>query len=308
MTSAILDLDLPPDHPLRQILDTIAAHPEVREPLLRALLTEDFLGLPAQVQELSGRVDGVAGQVEELRQGVDSFKEETREQFRVVNTRIDETNTRLGEANARIDENTRVLSETNTRLDENTRVLNETNTRLDENTRVLSETNTRLDENTRVLNENTVSTKRLEGHMGRVRGLTYEDSCRYYIGVILDGYLVSPVLANRELINDQLRKARRDNRISREEYDHGLSPDIIAREEDDEGHAGRLAVVEASVTFNRRDLETAANRAAIIANVTGVPTAAFVATHYTWPSEMSSVAQQLGVTIIRRVSDAHADE
>lgn len=257
MTAPILDLDLPPDHPLRQILDFIAAHPEVRQPVLRALLTEDFLALPVQVQELTDRVDSLAGQVEELRDDVANFKDETREQFRVVNTRIDETNTRI-------------------------------------------------DENTRVLTENTVSTRRLEGHMGRMRGLSYEDSCRYYIGVILDGYLDGPVLADRERINLQLRKARRNDDISRAEYEHGLSPDIIARAEDDLDQNELLAVVEASITFNRRDLENAAQRAAIIAKVTGVRTDAFVATHYPWPEEMDTAAQKLGVTVIRRESEEHA--
>ena len=252
MTTIAPELNLPPDHPLRQILDTIAAHPEVRESVLRVLLTEDFLALPA-------RVDAVTEQVQGLREEFDGFREESREQFRVVNTRIDETNTRI-------------------------------------------------DENTRVLTDNTISTRRLEGHMGRMRGLSYEDSCRYYIGVILDGYLDGPILADRERINEQLRKARRNNIISREEYEHGLSPDIIARAEDDAAQTDQLAVVEASITFNRRDVENAAQRAAIIARVTGVRTVAYVATHYPWPDEMDTVAQQFGVTIIRKESEEHASD
>lgn len=264
MPAPILDLDLPPDHPIRQILAAIEAHPEVREPVLRALLTEDFLALPGQVQGVSDRVDGLTERVDgltervdELREDFDGFREETREQLRSVNER----------------------------LDENTR---------------------RLDENTRVLNENTESTKRLEGHVGRLRGLSYEDACRYYIGVILDGFLDGPVLADRELINSQLLKARRNDLISRPEYEHGLSPDIIARAQDDVSHSERLAVVEASVTFNRRDLENAAARAAIIGRVTGVRADAFLATHYPWPDDIGAVAQQLGVTIIRQESEEHA--
>ena len=73
MTTIAPELNLPPDHPLRQILDTIAAHPEVREPVLRVLLTEDLLALPEQVRE--------------LRADFTEFKEETREQFRTVNER-----------------------------------------------------------------------------------------------------------------------------------------------------------------------------------------------------------------------------
>ena len=280
MPASILDLDLPPEHPLRQILDTISAHPEVREPLMRALLTEDFLGLPVQVQE--------------LRTDLNDFKDETRDQFRVVNERLDE--------------NTRRLDGIDHRLDGIDGRLDGIDGRLDGIDGRLDGIDGRLDENTRVLTENTVSTRRLEGHVGRMRGLSYEDSCRYYIGVILDGYLDGPILADRERINEQLRKARRDNIISREEYEHGLSPDIIARAEDDTAQADQLAVVEASITFNRRDVENAARRAAIIARVTGVRTVAYVATHYPWPDEMDTVAQQFGVTIIRKESEEHASD
>ena len=268
MTTLAPELNLPPEHPLRQILDTIAAHPELREPVLRVLLTERLLALPEQVDTLTGQVDALQGSFEE-------FREETREQFREVNERIDEANRSMQEQ------------------------FREVNKRIDENSGALVETN-------RLLSENTASTKRLEGHVGRLRGISYEDSCRYYIGVILDGYLHSPVLADRELINNRLRKARRDELISRQEYEHGLSPDIIARAEDDESHTQRLAVVEASVTFNQRDLENAATRAAIIAKVTGVRTDAFVATHYEWPDDVGAAAEQLGVTIIRRESEEHA--
>ena len=280
MPASILDLDLPPEHPLRQILDTISAHPEVREPLMRALLTEDFLGLPVQVQE--------------LRTDLNDFKDETRDQFRVVNERLDE--------------NTRRLDGIDHRLDGIDGRLDGIDGRLDGIDGRLDGIDGRLDENTRVLTDNTVSTRRLEGHVGRMRGLSYEDSCRYYIGVILDGYLDGPILADRERINEQLRKARRDNIISREEYEHGLSPDIIARAEDDTAQADQLAVVEASITFNRRDVENAARRAAIIARVTGVRTVAYVATHYPWPDEMDTVAQQFGVTIIRKESEEHASD
>ena len=271
MTSPILTFDLPPNHPLRMILDAIETHPEVREPLLRVLLTEDFLSLPSAVAGVSDRVDGLTDRVDGLREDLDGFREETREEFRSVSKR----------------------------LDENTE-------RLDENTERLDRMSSRLDENTVMVGENTASTKRLEGHVSRMRGLSYEDSCRYYIGVILDGFLDGPVLADRELINAQLLKARRNDLISRPEYEHGLSPDIIAGAQDDVSHSERLAVVEASVTFNRRDLENAASRAAIIGRGTGVRTDAFLATHYPWPDDIGEVAQQLGVTIIRQESEEHA--
>ena len=235
MTTLAPELNLPPDHPLRQILDTIAAHPEVREPVLRILLTEKFLALPEQVAQ--------------LRSEFEDFREETREQFHSVNERLDETNSRL-------------------------------------------------DEHTRLLGENTAAIRRVEGHVGRLRGISYEDTCRHEIVAVMDGWLEDPVIADRDPINERLRAARHSGLITRNEYLDGLRPDIIARAGDDEDHGGLIAVAEASVTFNRGDLETAARRAEVIARVVGVRTAAFVVTNHQWPDALNEVARQLGVAII----------
>ena len=307
MTSSAPETGLPPDHLVRQLLDAIAEHPEVREPLLRALLTEDFLTLPRRVEKLEGEFQ--------------EFREETRAGFRAVNERIDATNAevrvlgnrldentrRLDEFGNRLDENTRRLDEFGNRLDENTGRLDEFGNRLDENTVRLDEFGNRLDENTRRLDENTRAIRRMEGHVGRLIGNIYEDLCRREIGVILDGWLKAPVLADRELVNTKLLRARESGAINREDYLNGLRPDIIARGNGDAGHAGPLAIVEVSVTFNQNDLENAARRAAIISGVTGNSVAAFVATHDDWPDEVNTVAGALGVNIIRHEDPDHVD-
>ena len=244
MTTIAPELNLPPDHPLRQILDTIAAHPEVREPVLRVLLTEDLLALPEQVRE--------------LRADFTEFKEETREQFRTVNER----------------------------LDENTR---------------------RLDENTRRLDENIDLTRSLRGSVGALRGESYEDLCRQEIEAILDGWLERAVLADRDQINNLLGEHRHRDLISRQDFLEGLRPDIIARAKSDTSENLLLAVMEVSITFNRDDLATAARRARIVSEATGVPAQAFVVTHHPWPADVNDVARQLDVTIIRHEAPQYAD-
>ena len=279
MTTIAPELNLPPDHPLRQILDTIAAHPEVREPVLRVLLTENFLALPEQVREL--RVDFT------------EFREETREQFRIVNARIDETNHSLRE---RIDETNRSLGE---RIDETNHSLGE---RIDETNRSLGErideTNRQLGETNRQLRENIRSARRTEGHVGRLRGNSYEDVCRYEIFGVMDGWLEKPMVADREPIIERLREARHAGLITRNEYLDALRPDIIARAGDDGDYTGLIAVAEASVTCNRRDLETAARRAELIARFAGVTTGAFVVTNHQWPDALDEAARDLGVNLI----------
>ena len=263
MTTIAPDLNLSPDHPLRQILDTIAAHPEVRESVLRVLLTEDFLALPA-------RVDALTEQVQGLREEFDGFRKETRQEFLAVHERIDETNRSLGE---RIDETNRSLGE---RIDETNRSLRE---RIDESRRdVISHIN---------------------GSIGRLRGETYERKCAESLDSILVDQFRYAVEYDRTEIIDRLVQARHDRLISRAEYLDARSVDIVAQEKagyDDDQH---LAAVEVSITFNRDDLETAARRAAIIGRVFGLRTDAFVATNGPWPDDVNEVARQLGVTIVR---------
>ena len=300
MTLSAPETGLPPDHLLRQLMEAITAHPEVREPLLRALLTEDFLALPRRMENLEGEFQ--------------EFREETRAGFRAVNERIDATNAevrvlsnRMDEFGNRLDEFGNRLDEFGNRLDEFGNRLDEFGNRLDEFGNRLDETNSRLDENSQRLDENTRAIRRLEGHVGRLIGNTYEDLCRREIGVILDGWLKAPVLADREVINAKLLRARESGVISREDYLNGLRPDVIARTNGDTDHTGPLAIVGASVTFNRNDLENAARRAAIISGVTGNSVAAFVATHDDWPDEVNTVAGALGVNIIRHEDPDHVD-
>ncbi len=258
MTTIAPELNLPPDHPLRQILDTIAAHPEVREPVLRVLLTEDFLALPEQVRE--------------LRADFTEFKEETREQFRTVNERLDENTRRLDDVTVRLDENTRRLDDVTVRLDENIDL-----------------------------------TRSLRGSVGALRGESYEDLCRQEIEAILDGWLERAVLADRDHINNLLGEHRHRDLISRQDFLEGLRPDIIARAKSDTSESLLLAVVEVSITFNRDDLATAARRARIVSEATGVPAQAFVVTHHPWPADVNDVARQLDVTIIRHEAPQYAD-
>ena len=213
---------------------------------------------------LPRRVDKLQGEFEE-------FREETRAGFRAVNDRIDATNAEVRTLSGQLD------------------ATNEEVHSLSSEVRTLGQ---RMDENTRTI-------RRLDGHVGRLIGNAYEDKCRYNIGVILDGWLDGPVVADRAPINTKLLDARRNGAISREEYEDGLNPDIIARGVEDTDQIAFLAIVEVSVTFNQDDLETAARRAAVIAKVTGTGTAAFMATHFDWPDEVNAVAHTLGVTIIR---------
>ena len=243
---SISELDLPDDELLRRIITAVTAHPEVREPLLRVLLTDEFLNLPTEVKEL---------------------REEMREGFRAVNQRIDATNRSLNE---RIDA-------TNQTMREQFQAVNE-----------------RIDENTR-------SIRTLTGQVGELRGEAYERRCAEQIDAALIDHFDLAALADRTSINRQLVQARRSGLLSREEYEGGRNVDIIAQEQMEGETPSRLAAIEVSVTFNEDDLKNAAERAATIARITGVPTRAFLITRNAWPETVAAMAEQAGVTIVRRL-------
>ena len=233
-TPPLSELDLPGDELLRRILTAVAAHPEVREPLLRVLLTEEFLNLPTEVKDL---------------------REEMREGFRSLDQRIEETNESMREQ----------FTAVNQRIEENTR-----------------------------------SIRTLTGQVGELRGEAYEKRCAEQIDAALIDHFDFAVLAERTSINRQLVRARRGGLLTREEYEGGRNVDIIAQEQSEGETPSRFAAVEVSVTFNEDDLKNAAQRAATIARVTGIPTGAFLITRNTWPETVATTAAQSGVTIVRR--------
>lgn len=237
MTTIPPDLDalIPQEAELvRRVVQEIALYPQIRDPVLRFLLAEDFPALVDMVRKNAANIELIL------------------ERLGVVEKAV-----------ARIP----VIEETVERLEH---------------------TVTGIDRSVRVL----------QGQVGKLRGTSYEDKCREQIAAVLDGYMSRAVPADRERINTLLVNARHAGQITRAELIDGYNADIIARAMDDLAAAEMLAVVEVSITFNSRDLETAARRAELIGRITGVPTAAYLATHHDWPEAMNAEAADLGVTII----------
>ena len=230
---------------VRRLVQEIAWYPQIREPVLRFLMAEDFPALVALVRQNAANIELILerlGVVEEAVARIPAIEESA-----VARPSLTETVERLDRTVAGIDRSVRVL----------------------------------------------------QGHVGQLRGNSYEDKCREQIAAVLDGYMSRAVPADRERINALLVNARHAGQITRAELIDGYNVDIIARALDDDAEtAEMLAVAEVSITFNRRDLEIAARRAELIGRITGVATAAYLVTHHDWPEAMNAAAADLGVTII----------
>ena len=262
---------------VRQLLQEIALHPQVRQPVLRFLLAEDFPALVAMVRENTDNIRLILerlGVVEDAVARIPAIEEKV--------ARIPAIEEKVARIPAIEEKVARIPA------------IEEAVARIP----AIEEKVARIP----ALEEGLRSVQRglavLQGSFGRFRGESYENACRQEIAAVLDGFLEWPILADRERINRLLVAARHADRITRAELIDGYHVDIIARAENDDETTGTLAVLEATITFNREDLETASRRADIIARVAGVPAVAYLVTHHDWPADMDAAARALGVTII----------
>ena len=280
----LLDLIPPEAEIVRRIVDEVRRYPRIRRPLLRFLAADDFDELIATTRENSDNISLILERMGVIEREV--------QRIPVMEDRISS----LEETVQRIDSNVRSLQGSVGQLQGSVGQLQGSVGQLQGSVGQLQGSVGQLQG----------SVGQLQGSVGQLRGDSYENKCAAEIEGILDGYLKNAVLADRKRITEAFRNARGNNLITRDEFLEHYRPDVIARADYDDDETVGLAVVEVSVTFNREDLEAASRRAELIGRVTGVPTAAFLATHHEWPAEMDADARELGVVIIRHVIPEYA--
>ena len=288
----LIDLIPPEAELVRRIVDEVRRYPRIRRPLLRFLTADDFDELIAAVRQNSDNINLILERVGVIERQVQRIPvieerltsvEESVQRIPVIEERLTSMDQRL----TSVEESVQHIP-----------VIEERLTSVEGELTSLAETVRRIDGNVRSL----------QGSVGQLRGDSYEARCREQIDAVLDGHMSGAVLADREHINTLLRAARHADSISRSALIDGYNADIIAHAMHDGADPGRLAVVEASVTFNRQDIENASRRAALIAGVTGTPTAAYLVTHHDWPADMDDAARESGVTIIQYALPQYAAE
>ena len=116
--------------------------------------------------------------------------------------------------------------------------------------------------------------------------------------VLHDWFDFAIAVSNKEIV-EMLRDGFWNGSIRRDECFDGDLADIIAIDDGIGDRVGHLAVLEASATPDRADVENAARRADIIGRASGVSTYAFAVAYHPWPDEMKDLAERLGVTLIQ---------
>ena len=314
----LIDLILPEAEIVRRIIEEVQQHPRIRRPLLRFLMADDFDELIAAVRENSDNIRLILERIGVVEQAVQRIPaiEEAVQRIPVIEERlasveeavqripvIEERLASVEEAVQRIP----VIEERLTSVEEAVQripAIEEAVQRIP----AIEEAVQRIPAIEEAVQRTDRVVRSLQGSVGQLRGDSYELKCAEQIDAVLDGHLSSAVLADRERVNTLLRNARRTGLISRAELQDGYNVDIIARPYDDADGTDILAVVEASVTFNRQDLETVTRRAALIGRITGVVTASYLVTHHDWPTDMDTTARELGVTIVQYALPQYATD
>lgn len=236
MIPELTEQGFPPESIARMLVNELRSAPQLRELVLRELLTEDFLRLPEEIREYRYNIDRRLDALEQSQQQLTADVQ-----------------------------------------------------RLTADVQRLTESVQRL----------TQGYQRLDGQVGNLRGHSYEQKCSEEIELVMVDQFADIALIDRSNINNLLLQARRDGRLTRQQFDQGRVIDIIGRGTPIGEQSEVQAVVEVSVTINEQDIHNARRRAILLQNLTGVSARAFCVANTLWSDELDDEADQLGVTLIR---------
>ena len=267
MTTQINDI-----HDLLRLLEE---RPDLAAELRQRTLTPELLAMPEQMAQLTAQVEGLSRELRE-------FVQEQRE----INRRTDERLTRLEELQAQGNERL-------TRLEELQAQGNERLARLEE---LQAQGNERL--------------RRVENRVGDLSGSSYELLCLRRIpslvfnqfGLVNTAVLYGGFNPPEQQFQGRLLAARREGKISDDDFRQLMAADCLAYAWDAEAEAARYLAVEMSVTLDQGDIERARERAAALGRVTegsgwGVVISANVA------EPQGRQARDAGVTVIHFTGD-----
>ena len=286
MTTEVTDSDIAPDSIAERLITEIQADPRVRQLVLRALLTDDFLRVPARLEQLAGDFD--------------EFRSETNARFDRVEVRLDTMQGDMSTMQGSIEtlqgnvETMQVSIETLQGNVETMQVSVETLQVSVETTQGSVET----------MQGNMVGLRTdmnaMRGTLGNMRGESYEKKCAENLPVILHQHIIDVAVLDRASIQNELLAARRAGVIDSVQLVDANHVDIVCKGRADESGDDIVGAVEASFTINQNDVDTAHRRADILRQVFhSQRVMAFCVSHAMWSDELAEVAVDVGVILVQ---------
>ena len=272
MATEVTDSDIAPDSIAERLINEIQADPRVRQLVLRALLTEDFLRVPARLEQLASDFD--------------EFRSETTERFRQVDQRFDRVEGRLEGVEGR-------LEGVEGRLD----TMQGSIDALQGNVETMQGSIETMQGSMVGLRTDMNS---MRGTLGNMRGESYEKKCAENLPVILHQHIIDVVVLDRASIQNELLAARRAGVIDSAQLVDANHVDIVCKGRSDESGDDVVGAVETTFTMNQNDVDTARRRADILRRVFhSQRVMAFCASHAMWSDELAEVAADVGVILVQ---------
>ena len=253
------------------ILSAMEQNPELQEAMRNHVLGQEFRQLPAVVQQHGELLVQVQERLSELA----ATLRDTTEQiagYALVSSRVIATTV---ERLDRVESDLAELKAAQMRLEASVQAIREMQVRMANDIAELKTDVAELKTGQATANHRL---NRIEGQLGNINGWRLESDVHKNISSIVHRYLMlegvyvlkSSALPQTNELDNVLRQARADGRITRDQVQEVLDADIVVTAEDDDDRK-YVIVAEVAYTLDDSDITRAAQRARIIADAMAIP-------------------------------------
>ncbi|MCS6829502.1 MAG: hypothetical protein NZ749_02550 [bacterium] len=267
---------------VEDIIRALQEHPEWRERLLNALLTDQYRQLPSRMERVEETLARVVEQDEAMREFLRRFAEETERRFQQIEEtqrafelrlqRIDERLERIAQQHedlARKHEQlaashealVRRVDELTARVDDLTVRLEQLTARVDDLTVRLEQLTARVDQLAAQMSALVERVGRIEQDLGDLKGLSLEQYYRNNATALLGLFFQKLRVVDKGRLIDSLYEQRA---LTREEWEQISKIDLLVKGIHRASGAEHLLVWEISWTVDEQDVSRAIGRAQLL--------------------------------------------
>ena len=239
---------------VEDIIRALQEHPEWREPLLNALLTDRYRQLPSRADRLEEALDRLAAAQEATQRTLQRFMEQTEQRFQQVEEQ-------QRQQAARHDELVEKIVQLTARVDDLTRRVEELTRRVDDLTVRLEQLTARVDQLAAQMSAMVERVGRMEQDLGDLKGLSLEQYYRNNATALLGLFFQKLRVVDKGRLIDTLFEQRA---LSREEWEQISKIDLLVRGVHRTSGEEYLLVWEISWTVDEEDVSRALERASLL--------------------------------------------
>lgn len=253
---------------VEDIIRALQEHPEWREPLLNALLTDQYRQLPSRADRLEEALARLSAAQEATQQALQRFIERTEQRFQQLEeqqrqqaARHDELVEKFIQLTARVDDLARRVEELTRRVDELTARVDDLTVRLEQLTARVDDLTRRLDQLVAQMSALVERVERIEQDLGDLKGISLEQYYRNNATALLGLFFRKLRVVDKGRLIDSLFEQRE---LSRQEWEQISKIDLLVKGVHRSSGEEHLLVWEISWTVDEQDVLRAMERARLL--------------------------------------------